>query len=181
LTDADRDAIAEEIDNPEIDERIRKKLFTVRMSDLDVPHKVIARTLNISPDTVTNYLKLYRDEGICGLLENRYYRPMSSVSPFLKEIRTSFEKKPVSTSAEAAVRIESISGVRLSDSQARRIMIKLGMKFRKCAAVPGKADPQMQFDFMNDELLPRLEEARKGDRRVFSLMPPTSCWVRFWE
>jgi hypothetical protein len=85
----------------------------------------------------------------------------------------------VATASEGAERIKSISGTRLSDCQARRIMVRLGMKFRKCAAVPGKADPQMQFDFLQSELLPRLEEARRGERRVFSLMPPTSCSARF--
>lgn len=72
----------------------------------------------------------------------------------------------MATAGEGAERIGSISGIRLSDSQARRIMVRLGMKFRKCAGVPGKADPQLQFAFLEDELLPRLEEARRGGRRV---------------
>jgi transposase len=55
----------------------------------------------------------------------------------------------------------------LARRSGRRIMVRLGMKFRKCAAVPGKADPQLQFKFLNDELLPRLEEAQRGERRVF--------------
>jgi transposase len=137
------------------------------MHDLRVPHATIAAALNISDDTVTNYVKLYRDEGLAGLMENRHYKPTSSVAPFIEEIEGSFSEAPVATAAEGAERIESISGIRLSDSQARRIMIRLGLKFRKCAAVPGKADPQMQFDFLQVELLPRLEEARNGERRVF--------------
>lgn len=167
ISDQDWDAIAEELDDPGTDARVRRKLMTVRMHALGVPHSKIAAALNISDDTVTNYVKLYRDEGLGGLLENRHYRPTSSVEPFLDEIRRSFEGTPVAISGEAADRIETISGIRLSDSQARRIMLKLGMRFRKCAAVPGKADPQLQFEFMEEELLPRLEEARQGQRRVF--------------
>ena len=167
ITDDERQAIAEELDDPEIDPRIRRKLMTIRMHDLEVPHATIAAALSISDDTVTNYVKLYRDEGIAGLMENRHYKPTSSVTPFIEEIERSFSEEPVATAGEGAQRIESISGVRLSDSQARRIMAGLGMKFRKCATVPGKADPQMQFDFLQDELLPRLEEARNGERRVF--------------
>lgn len=167
ITDDDREAIAEELDDPEIDPRIRRKLMTIRMHDLEVPHATIATALNISDDTVTNYVKLYQNEGLAGLMENRHYRPTSSVAPFIEDIERSFLDSPVATASEGAQRIESISGIRLSDSQARRIMVSLGMKFRKCAAIPGKADPQMQFDFLQDELLPRLEEARKGERRVF--------------
>ena len=178
ISDDDWEAIAEELDDPEIDPRIRRKLMAVRMHGLGVPHATIAATLNVSDDTVTNYVKLYRDEGLAGLVENRHYKPTSSVAPFLEEIERSFSETPVATASEGAERIEGISGIRLSDSQARRIMVRLGMRFRKCAAVPGKADPQMQFEFLQEELLPRLEEASKGDRRFFSLMPPTSYWAR---
>lgn len=167
ISDEDWKAIAEELDDPETNPRIFRKLMAVRMHGLGVPHAKIAGALNVSDDTVTNYIKLYRDEGLGGLVENRYYKPTSSVDQYLGEIELSFTDTPVATASEGAERIESISGTRLSDSQARRIMVKLGMKFRKCAAVPGKADPQMQFEFLQEELLPRLEEARKGERRVF--------------
>jgi len=167
LPERDWEAMAEELDDPDIDARIRRKLMAIRMHGLGVPHSKIASTLNVSNDTITNYVKLYRDEGLAGLLENRHYKPTSSVEPFLEEIRESFEETPVATASEGAARIESITGIRLSDSQARRIMLRLGMKFRKSAAVPGGADLQLQFEFLDDELLPRLEEAREGKRRVF--------------
>jgi transposase len=167
IPEHDREAITEELDDPEIDPRIRRKLMAIRMHALGVPHGKIAATLNISDDTVTNYVKLYRDEGLGGVVENRHYKPTSSVEPFLGQIEASFAGTPVATAGEGAQRIESICGIRLSDSQARRIMVRLGMRFRKCAAVPGKADPQMQFAFLEEELLPRLEEARRGERRVF--------------
>ena len=167
LTDSDREEIAEALDDPELRERYQRRLLAVRMHDLGVPHSTIAKALNISNDTVTNYLKLYLEGAIQGLLENRYYRPASSVDPFLEQITEAFTAEPVATCSEAASRIEKITGIKLSDSQAGRIMRRLGMKYQKSAAMPGKCDPQMQFDFLNDELLPRLEEAKKGKRRVF--------------
>ena len=71
LSDQDWEDIAEELDDPEIDPRIRRKLMAIRMHGLGVPHGIIAATLNISDDTVTNYVKLCRDEGLGGLFENR--------------------------------------------------------------------------------------------------------------
>jgi hypothetical protein len=56
--------------------------------------------------------------------------------------------------------------IRLSESQSRRFMKSLGLKLRKTAPVPGKCDHQLQFDFYTRELLPRLEEARLGERKV---------------
>lgn len=167
LSVSDREAIAEGLDDPELRDRFHRRLLTIRMHDLGVPHSTIAATLNISNDTVTNYLKLFRDGSIQALLEDRYFRPTSSIEPFLEEIVASFAASPVATSGEGGARIEELTGIKLSDSQVARIMQRLGMTYQKSAAMPGKCDPQMQFEFLNDDLLPRLEEAKKGDRRVF--------------
>lgn len=167
LTDDDRKAIAEALDDPERRERFQRRLLTVRMHDLSVPHAKIAATLNISPDTVTNYLKLYLEGSIQALLEDRYFRPVSSVEPFLPQIIEDFTKKPVATCSAAASRIEKITAIKLSDSQTGRLMRRLGMKYQKSAAMPGGGDPQLQFDFLQHKLLPRLEAAKQGKRRVF--------------
>lgn len=167
LTDEDREAIAEALDDPDLREGYRRRLLTIRMHDAGVPHGKIAGILNLSNDTVTNYLKLYLDGSIQAMIEDRYYRPSSSIEKFLPEIRESFLTTPVASAAQAAARIEELTHTKLSDSQAARIMRRLGMRYQKSAAIPGKADPQMQFDFLTEELLPRLEEARQGKRRVF--------------
>lgn len=66
----------------------------------------------------------------------------------------------------AVARIEALTGIRLCESQARRLMKKLGLKPRKTAPIPGKCDPQLQFDFYTSEMLPRLEKAVVGERKV---------------
>jgi hypothetical protein len=63
--------------------------------------------------------------------------------------------------------IKELTSVGLSECQARRIMKRLASRHRKVAGVPAKSDPQLQLDFLARELLPRMEEARKGERRVF--------------
>ena len=68
---------------------------------------------------------------------------------------------------QAVERIESLTGIRLSESQARRFMKSIGMKVRKACSIPGKVDPQLQLQFYTHELLPKLEQARKGQRKVF--------------
>ena len=167
LTDIERDTISEALDDPSIDDRAKRKLMALRMHDLNVPHGKIAQALNVSDDTVTNYLKLYQAEGIKGLLDNRYYQPTSQVEGSLDSIKDSLIKEPVATAKEAAARIKQLTSVELSESQARRIMKRLGLRHRKAAGVPAKADPQLQLDFLAQELLPRLEEAQNGERRVF--------------
>jgi len=116
---------------------------------------------------VTYYIKLYRDGGIGELIENRYYCPSSSLEPFMQCIECCFRIIPVQNAKDAVMRIEKRTGLRLSESQVRRIMKKMGMSLRKCSSIPSKADPQLQFDFYREEMKPRLEEASRGQRKVF--------------
>jgi transposase len=167
LSETDSEAIAEALDDPSIDERTKRKLLTIRMHVLNVPHASIASALNISDDTVTNYLKLYQSSGLPGLLENRFFQPTSKVAPFFDAIKKSLGDEPVASAKEGAARIKKLTTIELSETQARRIMKQLGLEYRKTAAIPGGADPQLQLDFLTHELLPRLEEAQKGQRRVF--------------
>ena len=67
LSDTDLETLSEALDDPSIDERAKRKLLAIRMHVLNVPHSAIARTLNITDDTVTNYLRLYESKGLGGM------------------------------------------------------------------------------------------------------------------
>ena len=41
------------------------------------------------------------------------------------------------------------------------------MRYRMTRQVPGKADGDEQLEFLNQELQPKLDEAREGKRKVF--------------
>lgn len=155
------------IDDPCISENIKKKLLAIRMSALNVKRSTIAKTIDALADPVTNYIKKYLDGGLPNILENRYYRPSSAIKIFLEDIKKSLDDGPVSTAKEATSRIEKISGVLLSESQTKRVLKKLGFLHRKATHIQGKADSQLQFDFLTDALLHRLQEAQDGKRRVF--------------
>ena len=167
LSEEQRTEIAEALDDPSTSERAKTKLLAIRLHCLAMPHSHIATALNISDDTVTNYLKTFLEGGVPALIENRHFRPTSSVDPFLTEITKSLTRCPVATAKEAAHRIQQITGIQLSEDQARRIMKRVGLAYRKTAAIPGGADPQTQFVFLQEELIPRLEKAQQGERRVF--------------
>jgi transposase len=167
LTDQDIDDIAEALDDPATPEQNKTKLLVIRMHHEGAKHGFIAKVLNLHANTITNHLKVYFKGGLAGTLEDRYYRPTSSLEPFLECLKCSFRAAPVADAKQAVARIESLSGVRLSESQARRFMKGLGMKVRKACSIPGKADPQLQFQFYTNTLLPKLEEAGRAERKVF--------------
>lgn len=167
LTDQDLTDVAEALDDPVTTERNKTKLLVIRMHHEGANHGFIAKVLNLHANTITNHLKEYSKGGLAGTLEDRYYRPSSSLQPFLQCLRCSFRATPVADAKQAVARIESLTGIRLSESQARRFMKGLGMKVRKACSIPGKADPQLQFVFYTSTLLPKLEEAGRGERKVF--------------
>ena len=66
LTESELAEIAEALDDPEFKERLERRPMAVRRHGLGVANSKIAGILRVSDDTVTNYLKLYPDEGLAG-------------------------------------------------------------------------------------------------------------------
>ena len=167
LTDQDISDIHEALDDPMIDQRNKNRLLVITMHHEGANNTFISACMKLSANTLTNYIKLFRDGGIAELIENRYYCPSSSLEPFMQCIECCFRITPVQNAKDAVARIEKMTGLKLSESQTRRIMKKMGMSLRKCSSIPSKADPQLQFDFYRQEMKPRLEEASRGQRKVF--------------
>jgi transposase len=166
LTEQEIQDLNEAIDDPSHSEKTKIKLLVIRMRHAGAKTGFISKCLNLHGNTVTNYLNEFQSGKLPATLEDRYYKPTSSLDPFLACIRCSFHACPVADAKQAVERIHGLTGIRLSESQSRRFMKSLGLKLRKTAPVPGKCDHQLQFDFYTRELLPRLEEARLGERKV---------------
>jgi transposase len=167
LTESELEDIAEALDRPDVMEKFKVKLLVLRMHHEGVDHGIIARAVSKHPNTITSYLKEYAEGGLVAALEDRAYKPSSTLQPFLPCLRCSFLAASPATAKHAVVRIAALTGITLCEEQARRLMKRLGMRFRKSASIPGKSDPQQQFDFLCNKLEPRLLEAAQGRRKVF--------------
>ena len=167
ITEQELADIAEAIDDPATTEKVKRKLLALRMHHEGAKAGFIAKVLNVHQNSITNYLKEYRDGGLTATVEDRHYRPLSALAPYEECLKCQFSIRPVTDAKDAVLRIESFCQIKISESQARRFMKRIGMKLRKTGSIPGKADPQLQFEFYTNELLPKLEEASKGKRKVF--------------
>lgn len=145
----------------------RKKLTALLMVAKGLTQSDAAKVIDANERTVRAYCKEFRESGIASVLEDRQYRPSSSLEPFYEAISESFKQSPPSTSNEAATRMAAISGRNVCPSHARNVMARLGFKCLKPGSVPGKSDPQLQMDFFEQSLRPKLEQARKGLRKVY--------------
>jgi transposase len=125
----------------------------------------------VDEDSVTGYLRKYRDGGLPGLLAENYRKREGKLDAHAEKLKKVFEKSSPHTVNQAIEMIERETGLRLKNSACRAFLRKLGMKCRRCGLVPGKApndekQVQAQQEFHDDKLQPRLEEAKQGRRTV---------------
>lgn len=146
---------------------VQLKMEVLWLKGHGVPHKDIERLAGISGNTLRSYLQEYVDGGIERLKEIPFRGSSSELEKYKSTVEAHFRDHPPTTSAEAAAMIKNLTGVARSPTQVRTFMRKIGMRCRKVAAIPAKANPQVQETFKKEELVPRLEQAQRGDRVVF--------------
>lgn len=157
--------------------RIQERIEALYLKSQGLSHKDICRICNITRKTLVKWLKMYIKDGISELKKWNYKGKPSELLTFEEIIKESLEKKMVRTINEAVQRIEDLTGIKRKPTQVRVLMKKLGFNYRKTGCIPGKAiteeKQKEQAVFLENELKPRLEEAKKGERKVFFWMPHT--------
>ena len=154
--------------------RARKKCWVVYLRGKGFAHREIADVVRVDGDTVTDYVRKYRDGGLPMLLAEDYRQQGGRLDAHAEQLKEVFKDRPPHTVNEAIEVIERETGVRLKPSACRDFLRKLGMKCRRCGLVPGKANDdekqiQAQQEFHDQKLQPLLDEARQGRRTVLSV------------
>ncbi len=122
---------------------VKKKLHVVYLKSLNLPHQDIARIARVSADTVTRYLQEYSEGGLSAISIVRTYSPVSKLLPYQAQIKAYFQSHLPHTVSEAVFEIEQLTGIKLGLSACHEFMLKqLGMKCKKMATIPSKADPK---------------------------------------
>jgi transposase len=123
--------------------------------------------LEVCDNTLRKYVRQYSEGGLDALKRVPFMGRHSDLDKYKATVEGDFRKRPPASVAEAQARIKRLTGVERSPSQIRAFVHRLGMKFRKVAAVPSKADPAEQEKFRKQKLDPRLEQAEAGTRKVY--------------
>jgi len=146
--------------------RVRRKMEAVFLKSQGISHQKIGEMVDINPDTLRNYLNQYKSGGIEALRVLNFRKPISPLEEYRQIIEEDFNKKPPATLIEAAARIKKLTGIKRSPDQISRFLKKGKYKHLKVGHVPAKADAEKQQKFLEEELQPRLEEAKCGKRQV---------------
>ena len=91
-----------------------------------------------------------------------YRKPESLLEQHSEVILTHFDVHPVQSINQAAAVIEELTGVKRCPTQVRQFLLRHGYKWRKMGQIPGKADVKEQKVWLENNLEPHIEQARKG-------------------
>lgn len=147
--------------------RVQHKMEALWLKSQGLSHKKIAQLTSISRNTLTSYLRDYKEGGIEKLKELEFYQPVSELTKHISTIESYFREHPPATIKEAMSKIEELTGLKRRETQVRKFLKSIGLSHRKVGMMPAKADIEEQETFKKKELEPRLNEAKSGQRAVF--------------
>lgn len=146
---------------------VRRRALILILKSQEIAHHKIAKIADVCENTVRHWLEAYQQGGLVRLTDINFYQPQSRLQPFEMEVRDYFDKTPPATIAQACTDIEKRTGVSIKNTQMRAYIKSLGVRHRKVSSIPAKANIEAQKKFHDEELQPRLEEAKAGKRAVY--------------
>ncbi len=146
---------------------VQRKMEALWLKNQELTQKDICRLTGISLNTLRNYLREYTRGGIESLKVLNFYQPKSELNQHKQTIESYFREHPPASAKEAMAKIEELTGIKRSENRIREFLKSIGMAPRKVGMIPAKADLDEQENFIKEELEPRLEEAKSGQRVVF--------------
>lgn len=146
--------------------RVQLKMEAVYLKSQNLPHREICRLTRISENTLRSYLRQFQEGAIERLKRTDWAGTDSELDEHRQTLEDYFRNHPPRSTAEAAVEIERITGVRRGLTQVRKFLKDLGLSYRKLGMIPAKADADEQALFLDEKLWPRLRQAQKLRRVV---------------
>jgi transposase len=115
---------------------VRRKMLVLWAVHLGHSREQAARIAHVGVATAKRYLIAYRDGGLAGLTGTRWHRPTSALADHADALRQSLTERPVRTVAEAADRVEQVTGLRRGLTQTRTFLAGLGFRWQRTRSVP---------------------------------------------
>ncbi len=147
--------------------RVQRKMDALLLKSQGLDHETIAKITNICTNTLRAYFKQYQTGGIDALKLIKFYKPLNVMTPYTTTITKHFQDNPCSSVKQACHEIQKLTGIKRKVSHVRKYLHDIGLKPRRTAAIPAKADHDKQARFHDEQLMPRLEEAKNHQRTVY--------------
>jgi transposase len=135
LSESQQSVVAAERDtHPDL--HVRRKMLVLWSAHCGLSRERAAAVAGLGRATVQRYLAAYRAGGLDGLRQWDVVGPVSALADHAETIKASLTESPVRTIAEAAARIEELTGLRRGPTQTRVFLANLGFRWQRTRAVP---------------------------------------------
>lgn len=129
------------------DPRVQVRMEALYLRSQGVATRDILGLCGISKASFQRYLTAYVTGGLEELKHLKPRRPRSALHQHGTTLEADFRQRPPATVAEAAARIEALTGIARKPTQVRQFLKALGMKPRRVGMLPAKADVVAQEAF----------------------------------
>ena len=163
----DDQAVLRDLHQNHIHPVIRQRAHVILLRSENIQNSHVSIIAGVGETTIIDYVHQYIENGVWWITTLNFRKPVSQLQSFDEEIKTYFEKNPVSTIAQACQEVSKLTGVTVKNTQMRAYLKKLDIKWRKVGGIPAKVDIAAQQKFHDEQLQPRLEEAKAGKRTVY--------------
>lgn len=119
--------------------RVILKYNALLLKSNGLTNKAICDIEGICNNTLLSFFKQYNQGGLSKLQEVNFYRPESVMGKFSVDIKRYFEDNPPSSIAQAALKIEELTGIKRGVTQVRKFLKINGFEFRTVGTIPAKA------------------------------------------
>lgn len=126
---------------------VRRRFSILYFKSLNHSHREIKTLAGVSYTLITKVLKIYAAEGLKGVGNIEHYSRESALEQYRDLLAKHFQENPPASAKEAAADIYKLTKLRRGETQTKVFLRKMGLKPRKTAAVPAKANVEAQEEF----------------------------------
>lgn len=150
---------------------VRTRLEVLRLLDLGYSRTEAGRIAGCHPNSVTNYVRLYQQESLAGILRLNYRYPRHELADREAEVAEVLETGACTTVAEASQSLAERFGYRRSREAVRKLLRRLGFKRRKTAVFPGKINDFEQWQAKQEAFVAHMVELmEKAENQAIDLV-----------
>jgi transposase len=106
------------------DPRVQRRMEVLWLKSHGLPHAQIAELADVSENTMRADFELFLAGGIEKLKEMHYYRPESELVAHVGSLEEYFRLHPPATVKEAQSEVETLTGIKRSETQGREFLKK---------------------------------------------------------
>jgi transposase len=103
---------------------VQRRMEVLWLKSHDLPHTLIAQLGGVSENTMREYFELFAQGGIEKLKEVHFYRPESELVAHVSSLEEYFRVHPPATIKEAQSEIETLTGIKRSETQVAEFLKK---------------------------------------------------------